>query len=67
MGLARLAVPFKLMVSLGVDGPNVNIDIVEKLNKIKREKCFQQLVKCPPSCLIYICHNGSGELWRSMD
>ena len=29
---------------------------MEKLNKIKREKDFQQFVICPPSCLIHICH-----------
>ena len=53
IALEKLAVPIKLMVSLGMDGPNVNISIMEKLNKIKREKCFQQLVKCPPSCQSY--------------
>ena len=57
IALERLAVPIKLIVSLGMDGPNVNISIMEKLNKIKREQGFQQLVKCPPSCLIHICHN----------
>ena len=40
-----------------MDGLNVNISVMEKLNKIKGEKGFQQLVICPPSCLIYICHN----------
>ena len=55
--LEKLAVPVKLMVSLGMDGPNVNISIMEKLNEIKRERGFQQLVKCPPSCLIHIYHS----------
>ena len=57
IALEKLAVPIKLMVALGMDGPNVNISIMEKLNKIKRVKGFQQLVKFPPSCLIHICDN----------
>ena len=52
-----LAVSIKLMLSLGIDGPSVNKSIMEKLNQVKREKGFQPLVKCPPSCIIYACHN----------
>ena len=57
IALENIAVPIKLMVSLGMDGPNVNISIMEKLNKIKREKGFQQLGKGHPSCLIHVCYN----------
>ena len=45
------------MVSLGMDGPNVNKSIRNILNKIKQEKGFLKLVMCPPSCLIHVCHN----------
>ena len=55
--LNKLAVPIKLMVSLEMDGPIVNKSIIEKLNQVKRVKGFQLLVKCPPSCLIHVCHN----------
>ena len=55
IALEELAAPIKLMVSLDMDGPTVNISTMEKLNKIKRGKGFQQLVKCPPSCLIHVC------------
>ena len=64
IALEELAVPIKLMVSLGMDGPNVNISIMEKLNRIKREKVFQQLVTCPPSFLIHICHNSFCRGWE---
>ena len=57
IALEKLAVPIKVMVSLGMDEPNVNISIMEKLNKIERKKGFQQLVKCLPSCLIHGSHN----------
>ena len=55
--LDKLAVTIMLMVSLGMDSPNVNKSIVEKLNQVKREEAFQPLVKCPPTCLIHVCHN----------
>ena len=55
--LDKLAIPIKLMVSLGMDGPNVNKSIMVKLNQVKTEKGFQPLVKCPPSCLIHVCQN----------
>ena len=55
--LEKLAIPLKLMFSLGMDGPNVNKSILNKINEIKKEKGHQQLVKCPLSCLIPVCHN----------
>ena len=55
--LKKLGVPIKLMVSLGMDGPNVNKSIRDKLNDIKKEKGLPKLVMCPPSCLIHVCHN----------
>ena len=55
--LDKLGVPIKLMVSLGMDGPNVNKSIRDKLNDIKKEKGFPKLVMCPPSCLIHVCYN----------
>ena len=55
--LEKLAIPLKLMLSLGMDGPNVNKSILNKLNAIKKEKGYQQLVICPQSCLIHVCQN----------
>ena len=45
------------MLSLGMDGPNVNKSILNKINEIKKEKGYQQLVKCPQSCLIHVFDN----------
>ena len=53
----KLGVPIHLMVSLGMDGPNVNKSIRDKLNNIKQEKGLPKLVMCPPNCLIHVCHN----------
>ena len=36
--LDKIGVPIKLMISLGMDGPNVNKSIKHKLNHIKVEK-----------------------------
>ena len=70
MHLKKLGVPIKLMVSLGMDGPNVNKSIRDKLNDIKKEKGLPKLVMCPPSCLIHVCHNsfkkGLDTVWGSM-
>ena len=55
--LEKLAIPLKLMLSLGIDGPQVTKPIMNKLNQIKKEEGYQQLVKYPPSCLIYVCYN----------
>ena len=54
--LEKLALPLKLVLSLGMDGPNVNKSILGKLDE-KKEKCFKPLVRCPVSCLIHVCHN----------
>ena len=35
--LKKLAIPFKLMLSAGIDGLNVNKSILNKLNQIKRK------------------------------
>ena len=48
----KLAVPLKLVLSLGMDGPNVNKSILGKLDE-KKEKGFRPLVRC----LIHVCHN----------
>ena len=53
--LEKLAIPLKLMLSLGMDRLNVNKSILNKVNELKKEKGYQQLVKCPPSCLIHVC------------
>ena len=47
--LEKSAIPLTLMLSLGMDGPNINKSILNKLNEIKN----QQLVKCPPSVAKY--------------
>ena len=57
--LENLSLPFKLMLSLGMDGPNVNKSILAKLNELKKEKGYPELVQCPQSCLIHVCHNMS--------
>ena len=55
--LEKLAIPLKWMVSLGMDGQNLSKSILNKLNQIKKEKGYQQLVKSPPSCLIHDHHD----------
>ena len=45
------------MLSLGMDGPNVNKSILSKFNSIKDVKGFKELISCPTSCLIHVCHN----------
>ena len=55
--LENLSIPFKLMLSLGMDGPNVNKSILMKINQLKKEKGYPELVQCPCSCLIHVCHN----------
>ena len=55
--LEKLALPLKLILSLGMDGANVNKSILGKLDEKKKEKCCKLLVRCPVSCLIYVCHN----------
>ena len=54
--LEKLALPLKLVLSLGMDGPNVNKSILGKLDE-KKEKGFKALTRCPVSCLIHVCHN----------
>ena len=49
--LEKLGVPIRLMVSLGMDDPNVNKSFRNKLNKIKQEKGFLKLVMCPLATL----------------
>ena len=55
--LDKLAIPLRLMLSLGMEEPNVNKSIMHKINCIKKEKGYQLLVKWPPSYPIHICHN----------
>ena len=55
--LDKLAIPLRLMFSLGMEEPNVNRSIMHKINHVKKEKGYQPLVKCLPSCPIHICHN----------
>ena len=55
--LEELASPLRLMLSLGMDGPNVNKSVLNKLNKIKTQKGFKELISCPTSCLIHVCHS----------
>ena len=55
--LEKLALPLKLVLSLGMDGPNVNKSILGKLDEKKKEKGFKPLVRCSVSCLIHVCHN----------
>ena len=43
--LEKMVIPLKLMPSHGMDGQNVNKSILNKINEIKKEKGYQQLVK----------------------
>ena len=43
--LENLSLPFKLMLSLGMDGPNVNKSILAKMNQLKKEKGYPELVQ----------------------
>ena len=52
--LDKLAVPLRLILSLGMDGPNVNKSIMHKINQVKKEKGYQRLVKYPPSLSIHM-------------
>ena len=67
IALEKLAVPIKLMVSLGVDGPNINISIMEKLNKIKRERVFSNWLNALHVVLFLSITTVSVEVWRSLD
>ena len=53
----KLAIPLRWMLSLGMDGPNVNKSRIHNINQVKKEKGDQPLVKCPASCLTDICYN----------
>ncbi len=55
--LERNAIPLELLLSLGMDGPNVNKSIKAKVDQIKKEKGLPALVMCPQSCLLHTCHN----------
>ena len=60
--LDKLAVAIMLVVSLGMDGPNFSKSIMEMFNQVKREKTSSIGKKCPPSCLIHMCHNSFQEV-----
>ena len=64
--LDKLAIPLRLMLSLGMDWPNVNKSIMHKMNQVKKEKGYQTLVKFPPSCSIHIFHNSFPESYGSV-
>ena len=51
--LEKSALPLKLVLSLGMDGPNVNKSILGKLDEKKKEKCFKPLVRCP--VVLFMC------------
>ena len=36
--LEKSAIPLKLILSLGMDGPNVNKSIMKKINQIKKQR-----------------------------
>ena len=55
--LEKLSLPLKLVLSLGMDGPNVNKAILGKLDEKKKEKGFKPLARYPVSCLIHVRHN----------
>ena len=56
-GLEKLVIPLRLMLSLGMDGPNVNKSIMHKINQVKKEKGYQPLVKFPTSCPIHMSNS----------
>ena len=53
----QITLPVSLMLSMGMDGPNVNKSILSKLNTVKKDKGWKQLVSCSPCCLMHVCHN----------
>jgi hypothetical protein len=55
--LDRHSIPLEQLLSLGMDGPNVNKSIQAKIDKVKRENGLPPLVMCPKSCLLHTCHN----------
>ena len=65
--LDRLAVPIKLMVSFGMDGPNVNKSIMEKLNQVKREKGFQALIYALQAASFMCATTASSKVWPNID
>ena len=61
-----LAIPLRLMLSLGMDEPNVNKYIMHKINEVKKEKGNQPLVKYLSSCPIHMSQEFSeryGSVW----
>ena len=55
--LQKWAVPLQLLMSLGMDGSNVNKAACSKVNQLKEELGEPPLVMCLPSCLLHVCHN----------
>ena len=53
--LEKLALPLKFVLSLGMDGPNVNKSILRKLDEKKKEKSFKPLARFPVSCHNSFC------------
>ena len=49
--LEKLALPLKLVLSLGMDGPNVNKSILGKLDE--KEKGSKPLARCP--VILFMC------------
>ena len=52
--LEKLALPLKLVLSLGMDGPNVNKSILGKLDEKKKEKGSSHLPDAQ-SVVLFMC------------
>ena len=52
--LEKLALPLKLVLSLGMDGPNVNKSILGKLDEKKKER-FSSHLSDAQSVVLFMC------------
>ena len=55
--LEILLIPLKTILSLGIDGSNVNNPVLNIVKHIKKKRGYQQLVTCQSSCLIHVYHD----------
>ena len=47
--LDKLAIPVRLMLSLGMDGPNVNKSVMHKINQVKKRKLINHWLSAHPA------------------
>ena len=64
--LQKWAVPLKLLMSLGMDGPNVNKAVCSKVNQLKEELGEPPLVMCPQTVYSMCVATASGKVCCSI-